>query len=140
MTPDHIRALIDQTGLTQTGLAAALNDLDPSMRVTQTGIARWIMDRDNPHSRTPDARSADVLVRYWLHVGYPCTVTLLDGSSTDAKLTTDHAASSYGQPVIVIGQTAYGSGDVQVVTLPDAPDGITLAAVQAGYRVWSGTS
>ncbi len=32
--------------------------------------------------------------------------------NTDVFLTTDHAASSYGVPVLLIGDTAYGSADV----------------------------
>ncbi len=40
-------------------------------------------------------------------------------------LTTRHSASSYGQPVLVSGTTAYGPADV-------LPDGLTAAAyVQA---------
>lgn len=140
MTPDHIRQLLTQTGLTQAGLASALNETDPSMRTTQSGLTRWLMDRDNPNARTPDDRSTAVLVQYWLHIGYPCTVTLIDGSGADAQLTTDHAASSYGQPVLMIDGVPYGSDDVDTVVLPDAPDGINAATLRAGYRIWSGVS
>lgn len=35
----------------------------------------------------------------------------------EAQLTTEHAASSYGQPVLVIGGEAFGPGDI--LALPD---------------------
>ena len=52
-------------------------------------------------------------------------VTVLDfgsGEGTDeiaAELSTDHAASSYGQPVLVIAGEAYGVADL--VRLPSGP-------------------
>ena len=39
-------------------------------------------------------------------------VTISDLGSITGRLTTDHAASSYGQPVLVLDGEAYGPGDV----------------------------
>lgn len=135
MTPDEIRSLINQLDLTQAKLATALNTTDPLMRATQATVSRWLMDRSNPNARTPDVRSVDALTRLWLHEGYPVTVTLHDGSTRPGTLTTDHAASSYRQPVVMIGGTAYGSGDVARISLDDAPGAITQRARDAGYAI-----
>ena len=133
MTPDEIRAMITQLGLTQAGLATALNAMDPLMRATQATVSRWLMDRGNPNARTPDIRSTDALTRLWLHEGYPVTVTMRDGTKRSGALTTDNPASSYGQPVVVIDGTAYGSGDVASISLDDAPASISQRARDAGY-------
>jgi hypothetical protein len=56
--------------------------------------------------------------------------------TTDAVLTTDHAASSYGRPVLVVAGVAYGAADV--VTFDFKPDaflglaGIETETVVAG--------
>ena len=34
------------------------------------------------------------------------------GTEVEGHLTTEHSASSYGQPVLVIGEQAYGPGDL----------------------------
>ena len=39
----------------------------------------------------------------------------------DAYLSTDHAASSYGQPVLIIGQSVFGPADLPVETLAASP-------------------
>ena len=137
MTPEHIRALLTQTGLTQTGLAAELNAIDPLMRCAQTTVSRWLMATDNPNARTPDVRSADALARVWLAAGYPCTATLHDGRITAAILTTQHATSSYGAPVAVIDGVAHGYGDLRSLALPDAPAAIVERVARAGYRLSS---
>ena len=52
----------------------------------------------------------------------------------EARLTTDHAASSYGQPVLVLDGDAFGPGD-----LLENPDGwlvTALAAVEAAGQEW----
>lgn len=134
MTPDAIRALIDQLGTTQAGLADALNAADPLMRATQATVSRWLMDRSNPNARTPAIRSTDALARLWLDAGYPVTVTLPDGTARAGRLTTNSSASSYGQPVVVIAGTAYGSGEVAAIDLGDAPETIARRARDAGYR------
>lgn len=45
------------------------------------------------------------------------TVTLTDGSKVGGKLTTEHAASSYGQPVFVADDgTAYNWAEIANIT------------------------
>jgi hypothetical protein len=49
------------------------------------------------------------------------TATLLDGSKISGRLTTDHAASSYGQPVFVDGDNqAYNWADITDITTTSA--------------------
>lgn len=132
MTPTHIRALLAQTGFTQAGLADALNATDPMMRATQATVSRWLMRDTSPNARRPDVRSADALARLWLQYGYPVT-----GDGGDAMLTTDHTASSYGQPVLIVDGTAYGSGEAGPLTMDDAPEAIRDYARRAGYEIVS---
>lgn len=40
------------------------------------------------------------------------TINVWAGDGARRTLTTEHAASSYGIPVLVVGETAYGPGDV----------------------------
>ena len=65
MTPDQITTIRQQLGLSQAGLADAINDLDPLMRCSRVTVARWEMDRANPNARTPSLRSVDALMRLW---------------------------------------------------------------------------
>lgn len=67
--------------------------------------------------------------------GYPCLATLHDGRIKTAMLTTQHAASSHGAPVAVIDGVAHGYGDVQSLSLPDAPAAIIERVARAGYRL-----
>ena len=56
-----------------------------------------------------------------------------------ARLTTEHAASSYGQPVLVWQGEAYGLGDL----LEDPETGVivsALGAVRVLGRQWEATS
>ena len=56
-----------------------------------------------------------------------------------AKLTTEHAASSYGQPVLVWRGEAYGPGDL----LEDPATGVLVSAfgaVRAAGREWETTT
>jgi len=39
------------------------------------------------------------------------TQVIVSSTGKRATLTTDHASSSYGQPVLVLGHQAYGPGD-----------------------------
>lgn len=118
MTPDQIIALRQQLGLSQAGLADALNDLNPLLRANRQTVYRW--EGGSPQ-RTPNVHSADALARLWLHHGYPVRVTMRDGTHRDGTLTTDHSASSYGQPVVVIDGVPHGSGDVAGITLTSHP-------------------
>lgn len=77
---------------------------------------------------------------YWspddaLADGYSCIAIMRDGKRRDAILTTDHAASSYGQPVALIGTTPHGSGDVAALDLGHAHAAIVERARGAGYRL-----
>lgn len=60
----------------------------------------------------------------------------------DAKLTTNHPVSSYGLPVVVIGDTGYGPADLNVkwpkyqINVPDKDHDAEDAARRAGYRVY----
>lgn len=61
-------------------------------------------------------------------------VTLLDGSAVNGMLTTEHAAGSYGQPVVVAGGQAYGPGEVLWI---DGGPEVREKAAAAGYPVVS---
>jgi len=60
------------------------------------------------------------------------TATLLDGSKVSGRLTTDHAASSYGQPVFVGDDgTAYNWADIVEVSTAAALGKIGGSATSA---------
>ena len=44
----------------------------------------------------------------------------LEGQNVEASVTVDHAASSYGVPVLVVGREALGPGDVIGWTVVEA--------------------
>lgn len=50
----------------------------------------------------------------------------------EAQLTTEHAASSYGQPVLVIDGEAFGPGDL--LTLPDGGMMVAREWVRLAHR------
>lgn len=125
MTPEHIRTLRTQTGLSQGRFAEALNAIDPHMQTTGTSISRW----ENGH-RAPDAHSVAALTALWLQHGYPCVA-----NGQPAPLATDHPQSSWGLPVVVIDGVAHGSAEVSSLDLGDAPESIREAASRAGYKV-----
>jgi len=61
---------------------------------------------------------------------------MLDGYETEAELTTDHAASSYGRPVLVIDTgDALGTADVALADyrILEATDEERAALASAGY-------
>ena len=63
---------------------------------------------------------------------------LLDGYETEARLTTEHAASSYGQPVLVIDTgDALGTGDVALADyrIVEATPEELAALERAGYAL-----
>jgi hypothetical protein len=64
----------------------------------------------------------------------PCTYRLPgDGEDHPGRLTTEHAASSYGLPVVVAEDgTAYGCAEVEEVRVADAH--AAVAALNAGYE------
>jgi hypothetical protein len=55
----------------------------------------------------------------------PMDHTIIMGALA-AHLTSEHAASSYGLPVLVVNREAFGPADV--VLDPEDPDNVTLAA------------
>lgn len=130
MTPEHIRTLRAQTGLSQPRFAARITEVNPLLTPNGASVSRW-----ESGANVPSVHTADALTRLWLHEGYPVTVTLRDGTERDGALTTNSSASSYGQPVVVIDGTAYGPADVVGVWWgDDAPDAIARRALDAGYR------
>ena len=60
-----------------------------------------------------------------------------DGEEIAARLTTDNAASSYGQPVLVIDGMAYGTADAEVggIRLVSATADERAELARAGYRL-----
>lgn len=130
MTPEQIATLRRQTGLSQPRFAARLIETDPYIAPNGASISRWERGKLTPHAGTVDA-----LTRLWLDIGYPVTATLHDGTTRPGTLTTNHSASSYGQPVVVIDGTAHGAGDVAGIELDDAPDAIVQRARAAGFAL-----
>ena len=61
----------------------------------------------------------------------------------EARLTTEHAASCHGLPVVVVGDQAYGPFDLEAalpqyqINVPDGDHGAEGAAARAGYRIYS---
>lgn len=125
MTPNHVAALIAQTGETQQGLADRVNAADSGLRLDRNAVSRYVRG-----VRSPDYRVTAALTRVWLDAGYPCTA-----NGHPATLTTNHPASSYGLPVVVIDSVPHGSAEVATLDLRDAPNTIREAVVRAGYRV-----
>ena len=67
---------------------------------------------------------------------------ILDGYETEAVLSTEHAASSYGQPVLVLDNgEALGTGDAALADyrILDASDEERAALVSAGYALADAT-
>ncbi len=74
-------------------------------------------------------------------------VTTLAGQTLEAELTTEHAASSYGLPVVLIGGVPHGAAEVRSIKYPRAtPRGnsmkphldlarLIIRAQDAGYNV-----
>jgi len=63
-------------------------------------------------------------------MNYAVTVRFRDGTERRGRLTTAHAASSYGLPVVVVDGQPYGGGEVEVVVgSPEA----NAEARRAGY-------
>jgi hypothetical protein len=61
-----------------------------------------------------------------------------DGTATTARLTTDHASSSYGRPVLVLEDgSALGPADVDVFgyTIVSATDPEKIKLEACGYRI-----
>ena len=60
----------------------------------------------------------------------------------EAILTTNHAASSHGLPVVVVGGQAYGPLDLEAalpryqINVPEGDQDAERAARDAGYRVY----
>lgn len=125
ITPAQIIRLRTQLGVTQAQFADRLRAADPLIAANQPNVARWESGRI-----TPNAHAQAAIARLWLHEGYPCTT---DGR--DASLTTNHAASSWGQPVILLDGVAHGSAEVGPIGLGDAPVAVAEAATRAGYEV-----
>lgn len=130
MTAEQITHLRKQLGLSQAQFAERVNDMDPILRVDANAVSRY-----ERNVRSPDPHVADALVRVWLHHGYPVTVTMLDGTARTGTLTTDSSASSYGHPVVIVGEVSHGSGDVAMIDLGVAPDEIVARAIDTGYVV-----
>ena len=57
------------------------------------------------------------------------------GETHTAKLSTDHAASSYGQPVLVIGREAFGTADVGHLVIVKATAKERAELARYGYRL-----
>ena len=61
----------------------------------------------------------------------------------EATLTTEHAASSHGLPVVVVGGQAYGPFDLEAalpryqINVPDGDRDAEVAAARTGYRIYS---
>ena len=61
----------------------------------------------------------------------------------EARLTTEHAASSNGLPVVVVGDQAYGPFDLEAalpryqINVADGDQDAEVAAARAGYRIYS---
>lgn len=119
MTPEHMLAVRAAHGLTQTAWAALVSEQDPHLRVHRVAVSRW----EAGHV-APNGHAMDALVRTALHLGIPATVTLRDDATQAVILTTNHASSSYGQPVAAGDGIAYGPGDVTTIAL-----GIPVAEV-----------
>jgi len=117
MNATHVATLRAQLGSSQQELADLVNEADPSLRLDRNAVSRY-----ERGVRTPDYRIASAMARVWLHHGYPVSVTLPDGSRRDGTLTTDHAASAWGQPVVVIDGQAYGTDDLAAIDLDEAPE------------------
>lgn len=126
MTPTHVRSLIALAG-TQRDLAEAVNAQDSLLRVTAHAISRYARG-----VRSPSPHVAAALTAVWLSAGYPC---IADGRP--ATLTTSHAASSYGLPVVVIEGVPHGAAECESIDLSGAPPSIVAAAIHAGYRLWA---
>lgn len=62
-------------------------------------------------------------------------IIFLDGSKQKAKFATDHAASSYGMPVLVTEDgTAYGPGDIMGCRIEGKiPESVRKHAVWSRY-------
>lgn len=124
MTPAHVAALIDHVGSGQE-LADRANAHDPHLRLDRNAVSR--------HKRGAQGVSLRAELAYtavWLDAGYPCAA-----NGRPATLTTNHPASSYGLPVVVIDGVAHGSAEVASLDLGDAPETIREAARRAGYQV-----
>ena len=57
------------------------------------------------------------------------------GTSRKGEMTTEHAASSYGQPVAVFGDVAYGPAEVSALVALDDDAEMIEAARRAGYQI-----
>jgi len=125
ITPAQITRLRRQLALTQAQFADRLRETDPLIAATQQSVQRWEAGR-----ATPNAHAQAAIARLWLHAGYP---VLVEGDI--ATLTTNHAASSYGQPVVLIGDVPHGTAEVGPLDLGDAPVAVVEAVRGAGYEV-----
>ena len=59
----------------------------------------------------------------------------LSGKVRTARLTTDHASSSYGQPVLVVGKEALGTLDVVGWQIIKGTEKDRQALQEAGYHL-----
>lgn len=128
ITPTQVARLRSQLALSGQAFAKRVNEADPALRLDRNAVSRY-----ERGVRTPDYRVELALARLWLHEGYPCTA---DGR--DAILTTNHAASSWGQPVILLDGVPHGSAEVGSLDLGDTPEAVAEAARRAGYEVAGG--
>lgn len=126
MTPVQIATLRHQIGETQAGFADRLREIDPLLAPNRHTVARW----ERTDSVTPNAHAVAALTRLWLDEGYPATV-----GTQDAIITTNHPASSYGLPVVVLAGQARGSAEVGAVIMHGAPETVVDAMRRAGYQV-----
>lgn len=58
-----------------------------------------------------------------------------DGASLEARLSTEHASSSYGIPVLVIGGEAFGVAETHGYLLAEANDGERADLRRWGYNL-----
>ena len=68
----------------------------------------------------------------WVNVIIHCGEEMKPG-----VLTTEHAASSYGLPILLLDGKPHGPGDLPgaVLTIPDASPEVIRAARRAGWRI-----
>jgi transcriptional regulator with XRE-family HTH domain len=125
ITPSQITRLRSQLGLSGQAFAGRINETDPLLRLDRNAVSRY-----ERGVQSPGPHVAAAIARLWLHEGYPCTT-----GDHDAILATNHSASSYGQPVVLIGDVPHGSAEVGPLDLGDAPVAIVDAVQRAGYEV-----
>lgn len=136
LSPDEIRRLREQLGLSHEGLRQALFDTMSSWTYIHKGAtARWERDPEDPWFLRPDLAVQNNLHDLWLMRGYPLKVTV-DGSVKLAVLRTPRPLL-YGKVIVEIDGQEVSPREGISLHLKGAPGGIVHTARYSGFEVSS---